>query len=60
MSGGRKQAQPAGGRPLDGNTKGLPTFGNGVEAPRLVVFEVINLQAIEGGSPWSKITEKER
>jgi len=32
------------------NTKGLPTFGNGVEAPRLVVFKVINLKPLKGKS----------
>jgi len=30
------------------NTKGLPTFGNGVVAPRLVVFKVINLKPVKG------------
>jgi len=30
------------------NTKGLPTFGNGVVAPRLVVFKVINLKPLKG------------
>jgi hypothetical protein len=35
----------------------FPHSCNGVEAPRLVVFEVINLKACERGSPWSRLHE---
>ena len=45
------------GKSLYGMRRDFPPSGNGVDAPRLVVFEVINLQAIERGSPWSRLHE---
>jgi hypothetical protein len=35
----------------------FPPSGNGVEAPRLVVFEVINLKPLKGEVPWSRLHE---
>jgi len=34
----------------------LPS-GNGVDAPRLVVLEVINLRPLKGEVPWSRLHE---
>jgi hypothetical protein len=53
LSGGPKQAQPAGGRPLDGIRRDIPLFSNGVEAPRLSC----DLQSeIAKGKPMYEIT----
>ena len=39
-----------------GMRRDFPLSGTGVDAPRLVVFEVINLEALERGSPMEQIT----
>ena len=38
-----------------GMRRDFPPSGNGDDAPRLVVFEVINLQPMKGGSPMEKV-----
>ena len=38
-----------------GMRRDFPPSGNGVDAPRLVVFEVINLQPLKRGSPMDKV-----
>ena len=35
----------------------FPPSGNGDDAPRLVVFEVINLEPVKGEVPWSRLHE---
>ena len=57
MGGIRRQARPAEDIPLDGMRRDFPPSSDGVDAPRLVVFEVINLKLIERGSPWSRLHE---
>jgi len=57
MSGGPKGAKQPLERPLYGMRRDYPPSGNGVEAPRLVVFEVINLKPLKGEVPWSRLHE---
>jgi hypothetical protein len=40
-----------------GMRRDFPPSGNGVDAPRLVVFEVINLKPLKGEVPWSRLHE---
>ena len=40
-----------------GMRRDFPPSGNGDEAPRLVVFEVINLEPLKGEVPWSRLHE---
>jgi hypothetical protein len=42
---------------LNGMRRDFPPSGNGVEAPRLVVFKVINLKPLKGEVPWSRLHE---
>ena len=51
MSGGRKQAQPAVGRPLYGNAKGLLTFGQRRRSAKMGGVRSHQSAASEGGSP---------
>ena len=53
---GAQKAQPF-GHPLDGMRRDFPPSGNGDDAPRLVVFEVINLKPLKGEVPWSRLHE---
>jgi hypothetical protein len=39
---------------LNGMRRDLPPSGYRVEAPRLVVFEVINLKPLKGEFPWNR------
>ena len=41
-----------------GMRRDFPPSGNGDDAPRLVVFEVINLQPMKGEVPWTRLSEK--
>ena len=43
-----------------GMRRDFPPLCNGDDAPRLVVFEVINLQPLRGEVPWTRLSEKER
>ena len=43
--------------PLTGMRRDFPPSGNGVDAPRLVVFKVINLKPLKGEVPWSRLHE---
>ena len=43
-----------------GMRRDFPPSGNGDDAPRLVVFEVINLQPMKGEVPWTRLSEKAR
>jgi hypothetical protein len=43
--------------PATGIRRDFPPSGNGVEAPRLVVFKVINLKPLKGEVPWSRLHE---
>jgi len=45
---------------LKGMRRDFPPSGNGDDAPRLVVFKVINLQPLKGEVPWIRLSEKER
>ena len=40
-----------------GMRRDFPPSGNGVKAPRLVVFKVINLKPLKGEVPWSRLHE---
>jgi hypothetical protein len=42
---------------FEGMRRDFPPSGNGVEAPRLVVFKVINLKPLKGEVPWSRLHE---
>ena len=45
---------------MKGMRRDFPPSGNGDDAPRLVVFKVINLQPLKGEVPWIRLSEKER
>ena len=45
---------------LLGMRRDLPPSGNGDIAPKLVVFEVINLQLMNGEVPWTRLFDKQR
>ena len=40
-----------------GLRRDFPPSGNGVDAPGLVVFKVINLKPLKGEVPWSRLHE---
>ena len=42
---------------MNGMRRDFPPSGNGVDAPRLVVFEVINLKPLKGEVLWSRLHE---
>ena len=42
---------------MNGMRRDFPASGNGAEAPRLVVFKVINLKPLNGEVPWSRLHE---
>jgi hypothetical protein len=44
--------------PSMGMRRDFPPSGNGDDAPRLVVFKVINLQPVKEEVPWTKLSEK--
>ena len=45
---------------MKGMRRDFPPSGNGDDAPRLVVFKVINLQPMKEEVPWTRLSEKER
>ena len=47
-------------RPLDGNAKGLPTFWRRRRCAKIGGVRSHRSQAIEGGSPWSRLHEQRR
>lgn len=60
MSGDRRQAQPAGGCPLDGNAKGLPTFGQRRQCAKIGGVQSRQSLAKKRGSPVKQIHELSR
>ena len=40
-----------------GMRRDFPPSGNGDDAPRWVVFKVINLEPLKGEVPWSRLHE---
>jgi hypothetical protein len=43
-----------------GMRRDFPPSGNGDDAPRLVVFKVINLKPVKGEVPWTRLSGKAR
>jgi hypothetical protein len=56
MNGGAEGAKPVAVASM-GMRRDFPPSGNGDDAPRLVVFEVINLKPVKGEVPWSRLHE---